>query len=60
MPPNREQKRLKKTSVTLDPDLYAEFKRLAKENDSDASKEIRKFIKEYVSRMKARSGKKPL
>ena len=29
---------------------YARFKKIAKFNDSDTNKEIRKFIKEYLSK----------
>lgn len=40
---------LKKTSLTLDADDYNIFKKVAKINNSDASKEIRKFIADYIS-----------
>lgn len=43
---NRE---LKKTSLTLDEEYYKLFKRICKVNNSDASKEIRKFIENYIS-----------
>lgn len=38
----------KKTSLTLDWEEYQLFKRVAKINNSDASKEIRKFIESYI------------
>lgn len=41
---------LKKTSLTLDADDYELFKKVAKINNSDASKEIRKFIEDYISK----------
>jgi hypothetical protein len=41
-----------KTSFTLDAKKYQEFKNLCKINHSDASKEIRKFIDEYIERHK--------
>lgn len=31
-------------------ELWEKFKKVAKENDSDASKELRKFMKAYVKR----------
>lgn len=40
----------KKYTHELDEDLYERFKRVAKENDSTAVQEIRKFIKEYLSK----------
>jgi len=39
---------LKKTSLTLDEQNYELFKKICKVNNSDASKEIRKFIEEYI------------
>lgn len=41
---------LKKTSLTLDETDYKLFKEICKVNNSDASKEIRKFIEEYISK----------
>jgi len=43
---------LKKTSLTLDSDEYEIFKKIAKENDTDASKFIRKFVRDYVKKNK--------
>jgi metal-responsive CopG/Arc/MetJ family transcriptional regulator len=40
----------KKTSLTLDADMYEDFKKIAKENDTDASKLIRKFVRDYVKK----------
>jgi len=40
----------KKTSLTLDADDYQLFKKICKVNNSDASKEIRKFIEDYISK----------
>ena len=40
----------KKTSLTLDEDNYNLFKKICKVNNSDASKEIRKFIEDYISK----------
>lgn len=31
-------------------DLWEQFKAIARRNDSDASKEIRKFMKSYIKR----------
>lgn len=42
-----EEKNLVKTSLTLNKSEYEEFKKVCKINNSDASKEIRKFIKNY-------------
>ncbi|WP_164968130.1 hypothetical protein [Arcobacter sp. CECT 8986] len=41
---------LKKTSLTLDEEHYKLFKEICKVNNSDASKEIRKFIEDYISK----------
>jgi hypothetical protein len=38
---------LKKTSLALNEEEYDKFKKFCKLNNSDASKEIRKIIKEY-------------
>jgi len=48
------KRQFKKTSITVDASTYDLFKRITKENDSDASKEIRKFMKEYIARHKKR------
>lgn len=45
-------KKMKHANITVESELWEEFKKLTKENDSDASKEIRKFIKEYLKSMK--------
>lgn len=37
-------------NIKIEKDLWQSFKTAAKSNDSDASKEIRKFIKSYVRR----------
>lgn len=44
------KKNLKKTSLTLDADDYNLFKKICKINNSDASKELRKFIADYISK----------
>lgn len=41
---------LKKTSLTLDEKDYKLFKEICKVNNSDASKELRKFIADYISK----------
>lgn len=45
----------KKTSFLLDEEEYQLFKKNCKKNDSDASKEIRKFIRSYNERCKTKS-----
>lgn len=45
----------KKTSLLLDEEEYQLFKKNCKKNNSDASKEIRKFIKSYNERCKTKS-----
>ena len=42
------KKELKKTSLTLEKNDYQLFKEICKVNNSDASKELRKFIAEYI------------
>lgn len=42
------KRELKKTSLTLDFQDYQLFKEICKINNSDASKEIRKFIESYI------------
>lgn len=49
------ENQLKKTSITVDPVVYEQFKKIAKANHSDASKELRKFMEEYVARDKRRN-----
>lgn len=44
------KRELKKTSLTLDANDYKLFKEICKVNNSDASKEIRKFIEDYISK----------
>lgn len=43
---------LKKTSLSLDPKEYEDFKKISKKIDSDASKEVRKFMKEFNKKHK--------
>jgi hypothetical protein len=43
---------LKKTSFTVDTEQYKLFKDVAKANNSDASKEIRKFMEDYIKNNK--------
>jgi len=50
----RQNGQLKKTSITVDSAVYDTFKQLAKANHSDASKEIRKFMEEYIAREERR------
>lgn len=38
----------KKTSLTLDSEDYILFKKICKVNHSDASKEMRKMIEQYI------------
>lgn len=45
-----EEKILVKTSLTLNKLEYAEFKKVCKINNSDASKEIRKMISNYIKK----------
>ena len=42
------KRELKKTSLTLDYNEFQLFKEICKVNNSDASKEIRKFIESYI------------
>ena len=44
------QKNLVRTSVTLDKEDFQLFKQLCKINNSDASKTLRAFIEEYISK----------
>jgi len=41
---------LKKANITVEPDKWERFKKLTKIKQSDASKEIRKFIDEWLSK----------
>ncbi len=43
-------KKEKIVTLRVDADLWDRFKRVAKMNDSDASKEMRKFIKRYLAK----------
>lgn len=45
-----EEKNLVKTSLTLNKSEYEEFKKVCKINNSDASKEIRKMISNYIKK----------
>lgn len=47
---NMFERVLKKTSLTLDYEDFQLFKKVAKINNSDASKEIRKFIEDYIKK----------
>ena len=44
------EKNLKKTSVMFDTDDYKLFKQICKVNNSDASKTLRAFIEDYISK----------
>ena len=44
------EKNLKKTSVMFDVDDYKLFKQICKVNNSDASKTLRAFIEDYISK----------
>ena len=44
---NRDMKQIK--TFLIETDIYDEFKIKCIDNDSDASKTIRKFIKEYIN-----------
>jgi len=39
-----------RATIRVDKKLWEQFKKRAKRNNSDASKEIRKFIEEYLKR----------
>ena len=45
-----EKAKLKKTSIMFDEEQYQLFKKICRANDSDASKELRKFIKDYIQK----------
>jgi rubrerythrin len=38
-----------RTSILVEKDAWERFKKIAKYNDSDSSKEIRKMMKKYIS-----------
>jgi len=40
---------MKRINAYVEPDIWDRFRKVAKLNDSDASKEIRKLIKKYLS-----------
>ncbi len=40
---------MKRVNLHLEAELWERFKKLARANESDASKEIRKFIDRYLS-----------
>lgn len=44
------EKNLVRTSVTLDKEDFQLFKQLCKINNSDASKTLRAFIEDYISK----------
>ncbi len=43
------QKKMIHKTIRVEKDLWEKFMKIAKYKDSDASKEIRKFIKRYLS-----------
>ncbi len=43
------QKQMIHKTIQVEKDLWDKFKKIAKYKDSDASKEIRKFIKQYLA-----------
>jgi len=43
------QDRMIQKTIRIDKDLWDKFKKIARYKDSDASKEIRKFIKQYLA-----------
>lgn len=46
------QEELKKTSLSLNAEQYQTFKKICKVKHSDASKEIRKFMEQYLKENK--------
>ncbi len=46
----KEQEQVSKLVITLPLTLKEEFKKIAKEQDSDATKVVRIFIKKYVAK----------
>lgn len=47
-----EENKIKKTSLTLDSEKHKIFIKVCKLNNSDASKEVRKFIDTYLEKNK--------
>lgn len=43
---------MKKVGFNIDANDWEEFKKLAKQNNSDTNKELRKFIKDYIEENK--------
>lgn len=43
-----EKEKLKKININVEPSKWEDFKAIAKINQSDASKELRKFIDKYL------------
>jgi len=43
-----DERKMKKATILVDAEQYEKFKKLTKANNSDASKEIRKFIERYI------------
>ena len=43
------QRKMIHKTIRVEKDLWDKFKKIAKYKDSDASKEIRKFIKQYLA-----------
>lgn len=41
---------MKRVSLLVDAELWDRFKKIAKKENSDASKEIRKFIRNYIKK----------
>lgn len=48
----KEEEIMKKVGFNIELDDWEEFKKLAKQNNSDTNKELRKFIKEYIEKNK--------
>ena len=40
---------MKKATILVEPDKWERFRKIAKKKQSDASKELRKFIDRYLS-----------
>jgi len=43
-----KKEKLKKININVEPSKWEDFKAIAKINQSDASKELRKFIDKYL------------
>jgi len=43
-----QKEKLKKVNINIEPSKWEDFKAIAKINQSDASKELRKFIDKYL------------